>query len=118
MGSRRRPRLGGAGASQPKTRDHARALRRAVIHGRVAGRTTKKSLDTLDCVPQYCGMTRDEVKQIRKRLELTQTQLAEQVGVTQNTVARWEMGVYSIPEPTARLIERLAAEGRATKRKP
>jgi len=63
------------------------------------------------------AMTRNELKQIRSRLGVTQTQLAEQLGVTQNTVARWEMGARGIPEPTARLIERLAAEGRKAKRK-
>jgi transcriptional regulator with XRE-family HTH domain len=49
---------------------------------------------------------------------MTQTKLAQAVGVTQNTIARWEMGVRGIPEPAARLIERLVAERRPkTKRK-
>ena len=65
-----------------------------------------------------CIVTGDEVRKIRARLGVTQTQLAEWLGLTRNTVARWEMGLRGIPEPTARLIARLAAEGRQTKRKP
>jgi transcriptional regulator with XRE-family HTH domain len=57
-------------------------------------------------------MTPKQVKRIRTRLGLTQTQLAEQLGVTQNTVARWEIGARGIPVPTAKLLQRLGAEAR------
>ena len=50
------------------------------------------------------------LRTIRKRLGLTQALLAEQLGVASNTVARWERGERSIPEPVARLIQRLMAE--------
>lgn len=62
-------------------------------------------------------MTKNELKQARSALEMTQTELAQEVGVTQNTVARWEMGVRGIPEPAARLIGRLLTERRPKKRK-
>ena len=36
--------------------------------------------------------------------------LAEAVGVTSNTVARWERGGMAISEPAARLLKKIAAE--------
>ncbi len=62
-------------------------------------------------------MTPEELKKIRAVLELTQGQLAEELGVARNTVARWEMGARKIPEPAARLVERLLKEGKVRKRK-
>ena len=51
-----------------------------------------------------------ELKQIRQRLGLTQVELAEQLGVTANTVARWERDEVSIREPLARLIQVMAGQ--------
>jgi DNA-binding transcriptional regulator YiaG len=39
--------------------------------------------------------------------------LAEVVGVTSNTVARWERGEMAISEPAARLLQKIAAEHRS-----
>lgn len=36
--------------------------------------------------------------------------LAEAIGVTSNTVARWERGEMAISEPAARLLKKIAAE--------
>ena len=55
-------------------------------------------------------VTRDQLKRIRARLKMTQVDLATVLGVRQETVARWEIGTRRIPEPTARLIERIAKE--------
>jgi len=44
------------------------------------------------------------LKTIRERLKLTQVQFAELVGVTSNTVARWERDEMAMREPTARWI--------------
>jgi DNA-binding transcriptional regulator YiaG len=52
-------------------------------------------------------MTKDEVKQLRAKLGLTQQELADKLGVTQTSVARWEMGMHQIEEPTARLLKLL-----------
>ena len=62
-------------------------------------------------------MIADEVKRIRKRLGLTQAELAKELGVTRVSVARWEIGMYAVPEMAARLLERLVRERRPMKRK-
>ena len=56
------------------------------------------------------------MRRIRHGLQLTQAALARVLGVTRVTVARWESGVYAIPEPTARLLQRVRNEGRRAKR--
>jgi DNA-binding transcriptional regulator YiaG len=61
-------------------------------------------------------MDADEMKAARARLGLTQAQLATELGVHAMTVSKWETGQRSIPEPVARLVQRLVAE-RRTKRK-
>jgi len=50
---------------------------------------------------------------IRKRLKWTQAQLGDAVGVTGNTIARWERDEMAIGEPAARLILRIQAERKA-----
>ena len=59
-------------------------------------------------VEAYGDMTGDELQRIRKRLRLTQTGLAERLGVSSNTVARWERDEVPIREPMVRLIRVLA----------
>ena len=39
-----------------------------------------------------------ELKQKREKLELTQTELADILGVKMNTVYRWESGILSVPK--------------------
>lgn len=50
-----------------------------------------------------------ELKRIRLRLDLTQTELAEQLGVTRNTVTRWETGARKIAAPVAIAIRAVAS---------
>lgn len=59
-------------------------------------------------------MTPTGVRRIRRDLGLTQEQLAQALGVDRVTVARWELGLRAIPEPTARLVRLLHAGARAT----
>jgi transcriptional regulator with XRE-family HTH domain len=61
-------------------------------------------------------MDGDELKAARARLGLTQAQVAIELGVHAMTVSKWETGQRGIPEPVARLVQRLVAE-RRTKRK-
>ena len=48
------------------------------------------------------------LRRIRKALGVTQVELAKRLGVAGNTVARWERGVVSIPEPVAKLVRLIA----------
>ena len=55
-------------------------------------------------------MTGKELLKIRKRMKWTQAQLAEAVGVSGNTVARWERDEMAISEPAARLVKILSKQ--------
>jgi DNA-binding transcriptional regulator YiaG len=55
-------------------------------------------------------MTGAEVRRIRRRLGLTQVELAARIGVHWNSVARWERDVVRITEPVARLLRLLAKQ--------
>lgn len=61
-------------------------------------------------------MTPIGLRRIRRELGLTQEALAKAVGVDRLTVVRWETGVHGIPEPTVRLIQRIAAEARGKRK--
>lgn len=52
-------------------------------------------------------MTPAELKTRRAKLGLSQQKLADTLGVSRNTVARWEMGSVPITEPAARLLKTL-----------
>jgi transcriptional regulator with XRE-family HTH domain len=53
-------------------------------------------------------MTPAEIRAARERLGWTQAQAAAQLGVTENTWARWERGEMQIHPARLRDIERLA----------
>jgi len=57
------------------------------------------------------------VRRILDRLTLTQAAVAHQLGGSRVTVARWESGVYAIPEPTARLLQRIRNERREPRKR-
>lgn len=90
--------------------------------------------DTFACDPRTSGpssgnaefhLTRDytrctlgavdggRLRQIRSRRGLTQVALAERLGVTANTVARWERNEVRIREPMERLIRLVTRPGKA-----
>jgi DNA-binding transcriptional regulator YiaG len=54
-------------------------------------------------------MTSAEVKKAREAMGLTQSELADLLGVARNSVARWEMGMHPISTPVERLLRTLAA---------
>lgn len=53
-----------------------------------------------------------DIKALRDRLELTQAQFAERLGVDQGTISNWERGVTT-PGGPARKILATIAEGAA-----
>ena len=62
------------------------------------------------------SMTGKDLQQHRTQLGLTQAGLAERLGVTANTVARWERDEITIREPMARLITLLRNSDSPTRR--
>jgi transcriptional regulator with XRE-family HTH domain len=60
-------------------------------------------------------MTGEEIKELRKILDYTQAKLAEEIGVTPNTVARYEREEFKPSPPVRKLLKLL--EIRATNRK-
>ncbi|WP_422294850.1 helix-turn-helix domain-containing protein [Candidatus Binatus sp.] len=61
-------------------------------------------------------MTGKQIQTIRLRLGLTQAELAEKLGVTRNSVVRWESESIGIKESAARLLKMLAKESASRKR--
>ncbi|MFZ0890013.1 MAG: helix-turn-helix domain-containing protein [Candidatus Binataceae bacterium] len=53
---------------------------------------------------------------MRQKLVLTQAALAVAIGVTSNTIARWERDEMAISEPAAGLIEKIAEEHKIARR--
>jgi DNA-binding transcriptional regulator YiaG len=54
------------------------------------------------------GWDADAVQQLRRRLGLTQRELAEELGVRQQTVSEWETGVYRPRGASARMLRHVA----------
>lgn len=52
-------------------------------------------------------MTPRQMKEFRKRINITQLAFAKGLGVSVNTVARWERGELGMRDTTRRLLERL-----------
>lgn len=50
-------------------------------------------------------MTPKQVKQLRRKLRLSQAKLAALLGCRSNTVYRWEAGLHPPSEPHARLMQ-------------
>ncbi len=57
-------------------------------------------------------MTGADLKRRRRRLKLTQAELAKLIGVAKNTVARWERGELGMSKTTAKLIDLLTRRAR------
>lgn len=62
-------------------------------------------------------MSPNQIRAIRGFFNLTQQELGDQLGVSQNTVARWESGLRNPSGPATRLLkqmwERMQGEQRA-----
>lgn len=51
------------------------------------------------------------VTDVRRRLKLTRDELAERLGVSRQRVARWEQGMYAVPEEYLLRLNALLSEG-------
>jgi DNA-binding transcriptional regulator YiaG len=51
-----------------------------------------------------------EIKKLRARMGFTQAELGRELGVTENTVARWERDEMKMSEPAVRLLRNIAAQ--------
>ncbi len=54
-------------------------------------------------------MEKNELKKRRERLGLTQTSFAEMIGISANTVSRYETGTMTIPKYMDLVLEALEA---------
>ena len=61
------------------------------------------------------SMSASEVKRIRKRLGLTQCQLADRLGVTQAAIAMWETGTRVARGPAVKMLEAMSKEPKPRK---
>lgn len=62
-------------------------------------------------------MTATALKRIRKGLDLTQTEFAGLLGLTQGSIAQMELGIRPIERVTVMAIEHLACKKRKPRRK-
>ena len=66
----------------------------------------------------FLSMEKNELKQRRERLGLTQVQLAETLGYASNTVSRYETGTLGIPKYIELVLEALEARQIEKLKKP
>ena len=57
-------------------------------------------------------MDKEEIRRLREQLGLTQEEMARLLGVSHNTVQKWEGGQRNIPHLTARGIRAVVDEYR------
>ena len=67
-------------------------------------------LTALGVVIYFASMDGSELRRRRERLRMTQEQLARELGVAPNTVARWERGERSIPPHLALALNALESK--------
>ena len=60
--------------------------------------------------PESRAWNAESVKDLRRRLGVTQGQLARRLGVRQQTVSEWETGLYS-PRGASVTLLRMVSEG-------
>lgn len=59
-------------------------------------------------VQDNVGWTSEKVKALRDHLGLTQAQFAEELGVRQQTISEWEVGVYQPRRSTSKYLALIA----------
>jgi DNA-binding transcriptional regulator YiaG len=60
--------------------------------------------------------SKEEIRALRKHLDLTQARLAEELGTRQQTISEWEKGMYRPRGASATLLSIVAERGGFTYR--
>jgi len=108
------------------SKDRAKATRaiakhpetvKSLVGARFSLSSNKEMIDMVQYAAYYPFMkhTSDDIRRIRKRLGLTQAAFGKRLGVTQNTVARWERGEMGISETASRLIDNIGGADRVAR---
>ena len=58
------------------------------------------------------SVNKDEFKRLRDRLNMTQEELAKELGVTTRTIIRWESGDREIPRTVELAMKQIAPDYR------
>jgi plasmid maintenance system antidote protein VapI len=61
-------------------------------------------------------MTPASLQRLIARLHFTHAQLAQELGVSRNTVTRWVMGLHPIPPMAVKLLTQLSTDRRRATR--
>lgn len=64
----------------------------------------------LDILHKAPILTGDEIRFLRKEMDLTQNSLGKIIGVSEDTVRGWETGRHAIPSPADKLLRGLYSE--------
>ena len=62
------------------------------------------------------SITKSALKRYRKQLNLTQVEMAKQIGIHSNSLARMERGEMTISVPVSRLVQFLVAANKSKNR--
>lgn len=65
---------------------------------------------------QIPTMTCTTFRRLREKLGLSQAKLAARMGVSSNTIYRWEVGTVTVPPPVAVLIRILVEQAQEDER--
>lgn len=98
----------GEDATDPSDDDLFRAIARGLKRRYGETLTREQTLAEMADVPQSPAA---ELRRIRETLNLTQAEFAERLGVSANSIARYERGEVGIAEPIIRLARLLAERG-------
>ena len=57
-------------------------------------------------------LTSDDLKEIRSKLKMSRLQLGDALGVTPDTIGRWERGEFAINKAALKLLDGIMQDGR------
>ena len=100
--------IGEPGKAEPRPREEKRSRRKAkrvkVVAGRRRGRAVSEG--------KAAGFGAGQIRSLRKKIGLSQEELAALVGVDRATVSKWEGGKFKPSEEKVRLLASLAGKSK------